>query len=147
MVYKFLKSKKGFTLVELLVVVSIVGILVAVAVPIYTAVTSSSRTRVCRVSRLEVESQAKNWCMENGFNQDFSYKITSNGEKGFVGPVSGTFTAEQYTLLETEVHSKIPYCPSGGTYIITITPRPNGVAKVTVTCDGGDDGDIHKDAE
>ncbi len=145
--YKFLKSKKGFTLVELLVVVSIVGILVAVAVPIYNAVTSSSRIKVCRVSRLEAETQVKSWCMENGFNQDFSYKITSTGEKGFVAPISGTFSADQYALLENDVHGRIPYCPSGGTYIITVTPRPNGVAKITVTCDGGDDGDIHKDAE
>ena len=145
--YKFLKSKKGFTIVELLVVVSIIGILVAVAVPIYNAVTSSGRVKVCRVSRLEVETQAKSWCMENGFNDNFSYKITSTGEKGFIAPASGTLSAEQYALLENDVHSRIPYCPSGGTYTITITPRPNGVAKVTVTCDGGDDGDVHKDAE
>ena len=41
--FKFMKSKKGFSLVELMIVVVIMAILVAVAVPIFSAVTRNAR--------------------------------------------------------------------------------------------------------
>ena len=39
---KKIKEKKGFTLAELLVVVAIVGILVAISIPVFTAQNESS---------------------------------------------------------------------------------------------------------
>ncbi len=40
-------NEKGFTLVELMIVVVILGILVAVAVPIFKTVTKSAKTKAC----------------------------------------------------------------------------------------------------
>jgi prepilin-type N-terminal cleavage/methylation domain-containing protein len=40
-------NKKGFTLVELMIVVVILGILVAVAVPIFTSVTKNAKKKAC----------------------------------------------------------------------------------------------------
>lgn len=44
---KILKNKKGFTLVELMVVVAILGVLVAVAVPVYSNVTDNAKKTTC----------------------------------------------------------------------------------------------------
>ena len=40
-----MKNKKGFTLVELMIVIVIMGVLVAVAVPVFGLVTKNERKR------------------------------------------------------------------------------------------------------
>ena len=44
---KLMHSKKGFSLVELMIVVVIMGILVAVAIPVYGAVTKNAAKKTC----------------------------------------------------------------------------------------------------
>ncbi len=64
--FKFLKSKKGFTLVELMIVVVIMAILVAVAVPIYAAVTSNAKKKTCIGNQREIVSSIGNAVMLSG---------------------------------------------------------------------------------
>ena len=63
--FKFMKSKKGFTLVELMIVVVIMAILVAVAVPIFSAVTKNARIKTCAANRREIVSQVYGLLMGN----------------------------------------------------------------------------------
>jgi len=54
--FKFLKSKKGFSLVELMIVVVIMAILVAVAIPIFNSVTGNAREKTCLDNQRQILS-------------------------------------------------------------------------------------------
>ena len=120
--FKFMKSKKGFTLVELMIVVVIMAILVAVAVPIFSAVTENARFKTCAGNRREIVSQVNSYMMGSVDGQqhtaDATYTITSDGKKG---------TSDD---LPDGLFQSLPYCPvSGGTYTVTIED-----GKVVVAC-------------
>jgi len=145
---KFLNTKKGFTLVELLIVVLVMGVLTAIAIPAYGSVTRGANIKICRVQRKDLVAQAENWCIRNNFNADFNYAITStDGITPIVKEHELPLSQDQIYLLETEIHPNLSCCPSYGTYVITVKPHTSGIPIVTLTCDGGEDGDLHKDAE
>lgn len=73
MLYRFLSSKKGFTMMEILIVVIILGILVGVAVPVYTGVLNTQKRNDCRNQKLVIQTavkQAMFGMMDNGKRQE-----------------------------------------------------------------------------
>ena len=143
--FKFMKSKKGFTLVELMIVVVIMAILVAVAVPIFSAVTKNAQEKTCNSNRREIVSQVSNYCMGGGsdgtlYNQDDSFKITSDGKKGT--PTAGTGTNSKLTVAVINgMFQSLPYCPAGetntkGTYTVELKAGAAGsTPTIIVYCD------------
>ena len=104
----FMRSKKGFTLVELMVVVIILGILVAIAIPIYNNVTGDAQKKACAANERTLEGAVAMYQAANGGKMPKSLDDLKTG--GFI--------------------EAIPKCPVDDSYGYTL--NPNG----TVSCGG-----------
>ena len=99
---KILRTKKaiGFTLVEIMIVVLIIGILLAIAIPNFVGAREASRAKACVGNLKQIDSATQQWCMDNKKN---------NSNYG-TGPVIAT------DLVGSSAYIRVtPSCPSGGT--------------------------------
>lgn len=63
------QSKKGFTLVEIMIVVVIIGLLAAMAIPAFQKVRASSQDKAVLNNMRQLGSAADQYFLENGTNQ------------------------------------------------------------------------------
>jgi len=93
-----LSARSGFTLVEIMIVIAIIGLLAAVAVPNFMRATRKAKEQVCAMNRDQIDSSKQLWCTENK-------------------------KSEKDSPSEDEIKiylkdSRFPSCPSSGTYSI-----------------------------
>ena len=143
--FQFLKSKKGFTLVELMIVVVIMAILVAVAVPIYSAVTKRARAKTCIANMREIVSQVTNYAMSNNINLTETFKLICNADKDGCASVTNVGAADDDLDIDTfkGLFQEVPYCPAGGDYTVIIDDAnvgsdEQGSVSVTISCADAD---------
>lgn len=98
------RQESGFTLIELMITVVIIGILAAVAFPNYSAYMRDSRRADCKTVMLSYAS-----ALERRFSIDSAYP--DDELPGFVCPVGGG--AATY---------EIEYESDGATFTLTATP-------------------------
>ncbi len=144
--FKFMKSKKGFTLVELMIVVVIMAILVAVAVPIYNAVTENARKKTCASNRRNIISQITNNVMSDpnkcllGAGSSATFSIVTNSAGDGYSAITGadTIFSGGATTFESWFNEKNkPICPTkSGSLKVELKADANDASslQVIVTC-------------
>jgi prepilin-type N-terminal cleavage/methylation domain-containing protein len=108
-----IRPKGGFTLVEIMIVVAIIGMLATIAVPNYVKVREKSQTTTCIANLRLIDGAIQSWSLDA--RKDSSDAVSYSDIKGFL--------------------KSTPVCPSGGTsfedsYSITrVDARPECLRK------------------
>ena len=122
-----LMSKKGFTLVELMIVVVILGILVAIAVPIFGAVTKNAKKKSCLSNMRVIKGNMETYAMTGGDGGE---------QKSFASGTTNLTSAD--TEFVALFDGGLPVCPDAkddkAQYTIYVTASDEGVQSYTVVC-------------
>ncbi len=89
------RMKKGFTLVEIMIVVAIIAILAAVAIPNFISYRKQSQATACVTNLKEIQSAKELWYMNNSANPTLTDLVGSDKK------------------IKTT-----PVCPAGGSYTV-----------------------------
>jgi prepilin-type N-terminal cleavage/methylation domain-containing protein len=117
------QARKGFTLVEIMIVVLIIGILLAIAVPNFIRAREGSRAKSCVANLKQIESAKEQWAMD------------TKAAPGATPTAADLYGATKYV-------KTTPTCPSGGTYTIAaMDARPT--CSIDINGTAGDTSDDH----
>ena len=60
-----LKSRRGFTLIEIMIVVLIIAVLLAIAIPNFMKARDTSRAKACVANLRQIDTGKVQWAMDN----------------------------------------------------------------------------------
>ncbi len=110
------QERRGFTLIELMVVVAIIGLLAAIAIPNFVHARTTAQTNACINNLRQIDGAKQEWGMDNRFS-----------------PTSKPGIAQLQPYLGRGVNGSMPTCPLDSRGIFDVSYSP-GNLQVTPEC-------------
>ena len=95
-------KKSGFTLVEIMIVVAIIGLLAAIAIPNFVKARTTSQQNACINNLRQMDGAIQQYALENKLPPGASVSLTA---------------IQPYIKLTSA--NNLPGCPAGGSYNVT----------------------------